>query len=83
LECPRFDDRAKFFCRLIERVKEISEKKYSERNKPAALPILPKAPKQERERSKAELLAQCEEEQHILRRMRMCLREVCNRLIKC
>ena len=80
LEYPRSEDRAKFFSQLLETAMDISEQKYSLKNKAVALPVLPKAPKLERERTEAELQAQAEEEEHSLRQMRMCLRDICNRL---
>jgi hypothetical protein len=79
LEYPRSEDRAKFFSRLLETAMEISEHKYNQKNKPDTPPMLPKAPKIEREKSEAELQAQVEEEEHSLRQMRMCLRDICNR----
>ncbi|MCO5614647.1 hypothetical protein L7F22_068931 [Adiantum nelumboides] len=82
VEYPNAEDRAKFFVQLLETAVNISEQKYSENTKPVFLPELPKAPIVERERSEAQLQAQFEEEQHSLRRMRMCLREVCNRLLR-
>lgn len=81
VEYPSSEDRGKFFSQLLETAVDISEQRYREKKKPITLPELPKAPKQEREISEAELQAQSEEEQHTLRRMRMCLREVCNRLL--
>lgn len=75
------DDRANFFSHMLETALNISEHKHHERNEPETLPELPKAPIKEREVSEAELQAQSEEEQHALRRMRMCLRGVCNRLL--
>lgn len=82
VEYPNAEDRAKFFSQLLETAVNLSEQKYTEKTKPVFLPELPKAPKLEIERSEAQLQAQVEEEQHILRRMRMCLREVCNRLLR-
>lgn len=82
VDYPHSEDRAKFFSQLLETAVDLSEQKYCETKEPVVLPELPKAPKQETLRSEAQLQAQFEEEQHILRRMRMCLREVCNRLLR-
>ncbi|KAH7284708.1 hypothetical protein KP509_34G067200 [Ceratopteris richardii] len=82
VEYPSSEDRGKFFSQLLEVAINISEQKHIERTKPTFIPELPKAPKLERERSQAQLQAQYEEEQHALRRMRMCFREVCNRLLR-
>eukprot|EP00249_Psilotum_nudum_P007003 c20237_g1_i1 orf=334-3666(-) len=78
---PSAEDRENFFSHLIDTVLAIPGNKHNQEAKLEALPELPKAPKKERRPSEAELQAQAEEELHALRRLRMCLRDVCNRLL--
>lgn len=46
------------------------------------LPVLPKAPVVERGPSEAELLVRAETQEHAIRRLRMSLRDVCNRYFR-
>lgn len=75
------EDRSLFFDRLIEAalsvVLEGATKKSQES---VSVPELPKAPRVASGPKASELKAKVDAEQHALRRMRMCLRDVCNRL---
>ncbi|OVA11063.1 Bromodomain [Macleaya cordata] len=82
VEKPTSEDRSMFFDRLVEAVFSIlSEGTTSESQEPKSLPELPKAPKAASGPKASELRAQAEAEQHALRRLRMCLRDVCNRIL--
>ncbi|KAI3838318.1 hypothetical protein MKX03_026639 [Papaver bracteatum] len=79
LEKPTSEDRSLFFDRLVEAVVSIlSEGTTSKSEELKSLPELPKVPKAPRA---SELKAQAEAEQHALRRLRMYLRDVCNRIL--
>ncbi|XP_077227525.1 ATPase family AAA domain-containing protein At1g05910-like [Tasmannia lanceolata] len=82
LEKPSTEDRLMFFEHMVEAVFSIpSEGMTSQSKEPSALPELPKAPKPMNGPKASELKAKAEAEQHALRRLRMCLRDVCNRIL--
>lgn len=69
-----------FFNRLIEVALSIqSEEMRRKLEKLDTLVELPKAPKVDIRPKASELKAKAEAEQHALRRLRMCLRDICNR----
>lgn len=77
---PSAEDRSLFFDRLIEAALSVlSEGTAKKLPKSASLTELPKAPKVASGPKISELKAKVEAEQHALRRLRMCLRDVCNR----
>ena len=77
---PSAEDRSLFFDRLIEAALSVlSEGTAKKSPKSASLTELPKAPKVASGPKVSELKARVEAEQHALRRLRMCLRDVCNR----
>ncbi|XP_075661051.1 ATPase family AAA domain-containing protein At1g05910 [Castanea sativa] len=79
---PSAEDRSLFFDRLIEAVLSVlSEDTAKKLPKSASLTELPKAPKVASGPKISELKAKVEAEQHALRRLRMCLRDVCNRVL--
>ncbi|KAK6914572.1 AAA ATPase, AAA+ lid domain [Dillenia turbinata] len=79
---PTSEDRSLFFDRLIRAALSISSESMSKKShEPEHLPELPKAPKVATGPKVSELKAQVEAEQHALRRLRMCLRDVCNRIL--
>ncbi|WCJ41376.1 ATPase family AAA domain-containing protein At1g05910 [Euphorbia peplus] len=77
---PSTEDRSLFFERLIEAALSVFLEGMS-KSQESTLPELPKAPKVESGPKASELKARIEAEQHALRRMRMCLRDVCNRIL--
>ncbi|KAG6554152.1 hypothetical protein Mapa_004068 [Marchantia paleacea] len=80
--CPNREERAAFFTRMIDAVLAVPIDKCSKVEKAKeVLPELPKAPRVERGPSEAELKEQADLEDHALRKLRMCLRDVCNRLL--
>ncbi|XP_058102404.1 ATPase family AAA domain-containing protein At1g05910 isoform X2 [Magnolia sinica] len=82
VEKPSAGDRTMFFERLLEAVFSIPSEGMSNQSKePTALPELPKAPKALSGPKASEIKAKAEAEQHALRRLRMCLRDVCNRIL--
>ncbi|KAL6970768.1 hypothetical protein U1Q18_030456 [Sarracenia purpurea var. burkii] len=82
LDKPSAEDRSMFFDRLIEVSLSIqSEEKRKKSEKPVSHPELPKAPKVDAGPKASELKAKAEAEQHALRRLRMCLRDICNRIL--
>ncbi|KAI3936025.1 hypothetical protein MKX01_021455 [Papaver californicum] len=82
LEKPTSEDRSLFFDRLVEAVVSIlSEGTTSKSEELKSLPELPKVPKAPSGPKASELKAQAEAEQHALRRLRICLRDVCNRIL--
>ncbi|XP_077212012.1 ATPase family AAA domain-containing protein At1g05910-like isoform X2 [Tasmannia lanceolata] len=82
VENPSKEDRLLFFEHLVEAVFSIpSEGVTSQPKEPMTLPELPKAPKPMTGPKASELKAKAEAEQHALRRLRMCLRDVCNRIL--
>nr|XP_023883976.1 ATPase family AAA domain-containing protein At1g05910-like isoform X1 [Quercus suber] len=79
---PSAEDRSLFFDRLIEAALSVlSEGTAKKSPKSASLTELPKAPKVASGPKVSELKAKVEAEQHALRRLRMCLRDVCNRVL--
>uniref|UniRef100_A0A1D1Z3E2 ATPase family AAA domain-containing protein At1g05910 n=1 Tax=Anthurium amnicola TaxID=1678845 RepID=A0A1D1Z3E2_9ARAE len=79
---PSMDDRSQFVGQLIEVIFSISPEESTSKSKgPGSLQELPKVPKEVGGPKASELRAQAEAEQHALRRMRMCLRDVCNRIL--
>jgi hypothetical protein len=77
---PSTEDRSVFFDRLIEAALSVLSEGMAKKspNSPS-LPELPKAPKVASGPKVSELKAKVEAEQHALRRLRMCLRDICNR----
>ncbi|WOL04434.1 ATPase family AAA domain-containing protein [Canna indica] len=79
---PTADDRLKFFEKLVEAVLSIQlDESASKTKEQTSLPELSKAPKEVSGPKASELKAKAEAEQHALRRLRMCLRDVCNRIL--
>ncbi|KAG0486772.1 hypothetical protein HPP92_008867 [Vanilla planifolia] len=79
---PTKEDRYRFVEQIIETVLSIPMERSSIKNKESdSLPELPKAPKEVSGPKVSELRAKAEAEQHSLRRLRMCLRDVCNRIL--
>lgn len=79
---PSSEDRSIFFDRLIEAALSIpSDSKTKKSQKSASLLELPKAPKVATGPKASELKAKAEAEGHALRRLRMCLRDICNRIL--
>ncbi|KAJ9547274.1 hypothetical protein OSB04_019817 [Centaurea solstitialis] len=82
VEKPLLEDRSMFFNRLIEVALSIpSEGAAKKSQKSPAVPELSKAPKVDAGPKVSELKAKAEAEGHALRRLRMCLRDVCNRVL--
>lgn len=80
LNAPSQEDRSLFVDRLIEAALSIESNSITKNSsRPETLPELPKAPKAAIEPKASELKAKAEAQGHALRRMRMCLRDVCNR----
>lgn len=80
MDKPLVEDRSTFFDRLIEAVLSIpSEVAAKKSQKSSSAPELSKAPKVDTGPKISELKAKAEAEGHALRRLRMCLRDVCNR----
>jgi len=77
---PTPDDRFKFVDQLVEADFSFQLEEPASRSKETrSLPELPKVPKEVSGPKASELKAKAEAEQHALRRLRMCLRDVCNR----
>ncbi|EFJ08946.1 hypothetical protein SELMODRAFT_428490 [Selaginella moellendorffii] len=82
VQVPTRDERDAFFTQVIKSLFTLSsEEETTKPKKNAELPVLPKVPKVDKGPSEAELKAQAEAEEHAIRRLRMCLRDVCNRLL--
>lgn len=80
VERPSAEDRDSFFDNLIEAALSVaSDVITKECPRSVCLPDLPKAPKVATGPKASELKAKFEAEQHALRRLRMCLRDICNR----
>lgn len=80
LSSPSTEDRALFFDRLIEAALSVLlENVMTKSARSEGLPELPKAPKVATGPKVSELRAKAEAQGHALRRLRMCLRDVCNR----
>ncbi|XP_014494041.1 ATPase family AAA domain-containing protein At1g05910 isoform X3 [Vigna radiata var. radiata] len=79
---PCAKDRTLFFNLLIEAVMSILLEGINKKSQDTGyLPELPKAPKLATGPKVSELKAKVEAEQHALRRLRMCLRDICNRIL--
>lgn len=77
---PSSEDRSLFFDRLISAALSIQSEDITKiSSQPQSLPELPKAPKVASGQKVSELKAKAETQGHALRRLRMCLRDVCNR----
>ncbi|XP_024961853.1 ATPase family AAA domain-containing protein At1g05910 isoform X1 [Cynara cardunculus var. scolymus] len=82
VEKPLLEDRSTFFDCLIEAALSIpSEGAAKKSQKSLIVPVLSKAPKVDTGPKVSELKAKAEAEGHALRRLRMCLRDVCNRVL--
>ncbi|CAI0397077.1 unnamed protein product [Linum tenue] len=82
VDCPSTEDRSAFFRQLIEAaLSVVLEGDTKKSGQLESLDELPKAPKVASGPKVSELKAKLEAEQHALRRMRMCLRDVCNRIL--
>lgn len=80
MDKPSTEDRSLFFGHLIEAALSVLLEFVTKRPKESvSLPELPKLPKVASGPKVSELKAKVEAEQHALRRLRMCLRDVCNR----
>ncbi|KAL6512111.1 hypothetical protein OROGR_021708 [Orobanche gracilis] len=82
LSPPSAEDRSLFFDHLIAAALSVQSKcivKDSARSQ--NLSELPKAPKVASEPKASELRAKAEAQGHALRRLRMCLRDICNRIL--
>ncbi|KAF9663237.1 hypothetical protein SADUNF_Sadunf17G0017500 [Salix dunnii] len=79
---PSTEDRSLFFDRLIEAALSVVVEDASKKSQGSSpLPELPKAQKVASGPKASEVKARIEAEQHALRRMRMCLRDICNRIL--
>ncbi|KAJ6420577.1 hypothetical protein OIU84_028007 [Salix udensis] len=78
---PSTEDRSLFFDRLIEAALSVVVEDVTKIQGSAPLPELPRAQKVASSPKASELKAKIEAEQHALRRMRMCLRDICNRIL--
>ncbi|CAB4263435.1 unnamed protein product [Prunus armeniaca] len=79
---PSTEDRFLFFDHLIEAALSVLLEGITKKSQESvSVPELPKAPKVASGPKVSELKAKVEAEQHALRRLRMCLRDVCNRLL--
>ncbi|OAY51915.1 ATPase family AAA domain-containing protein At1g05910 isoform X1 [Manihot esculenta] len=82
VDLPTTEERSLFFNHLIEAALSVLLVGITEKSKESvSLPDLPKVPKVASGPKASELKAKVEAEQHALRRMRMCLRDVCNRIL--
>ncbi|KAK9672262.1 hypothetical protein RND81_12G087600 [Saponaria officinalis] len=79
---PGEEDRSLFFDRLIDASLSVTSETVSKKSQTStSVSQLPKAPKVVSGPNISELKAKVEAEQHALRRLRMCLRDVCNRIL--
>lgn len=79
---PSSEDRSLFFDRLIEAALSVLFEGVTKKSQESvSIPELPKAPKVASGPKPSEIKAKVEAEQHALRRLRMCLRDVCNRIL--
>ncbi|GLJ11494.1 hypothetical protein SUGI_0168860 [Cryptomeria japonica] len=82
VEKPSSDDRCRFISQLVDAVLTIPDQQVViTPKKNVSNPELPKVPKAARGPSETELRAEVEAEEHVIRRLRMCLRDVCSRLL--
>jgi len=81
---PSYDDRLRYFNILFESLLSFqTEESRNKLKKQKSAIDLPKAPKVVEGPKVSELKARAEAEQHAVRRMRMCLRDICNRSAVC
>lgn len=79
---PSIEDRYLFFAHLVEAALSIFLEAATKKDKESTpLPELPRAQKVASGPKVSELKAKVEAEQHGLRRLRMCLRDICNRIL--
>ncbi|WVZ65547.1 hypothetical protein U9M48_014893 [Paspalum notatum var. saurae] len=79
---PSYDDRLRYFSILFESLLSFQAEESRTKSKKQKSAIdLPKAPKEVEGPKVSELKAKAEAEQHAVRRMRMCLRDICNRIL--
>jgi ATPase family AAA domain-containing protein 2 len=79
---PSYDDRLRYFNVLFESLLSLQmEESRSESKRKKSAVDLPKAPKEVEGPNVSELITKAEAEQHAVRRMRMCLRDICNRSV--
>ncbi|KAB2092267.1 hypothetical protein ES319_A02G017900v1 [Gossypium barbadense] len=82
LDKPSIEDRSLFFDGLIEAALSVLLEAMTKKSKELkSLPELPKVPKVASGPKVSELKAKVEAEHHAIRRLRMCLRDVCNRIL--
>ncbi|GLJ11464.1 hypothetical protein SUGI_0168290 [Cryptomeria japonica] len=82
VEKPSSDDRCRFILQLVDAILTIPDQQVViTPKKNVSNSELPKVPKAARGPSETELRAQVEAEEHAIRRLRMCLRDVCSRLL--
>lgn len=79
MDRPTIEDRSKFVEQVVDTIFSIPKVSTRKSKEPASVPELQKAPKEQSGPKTSELRAKVEAEQHALRRLRMCLRDVCNR----
>ncbi|CAM0952416.1 unnamed protein product [Alopecurus aequalis] len=79
---PSDDDRLRYFSILFESLLSLQMEDSRSKSKDQKSSVdLPKAPKKVDGPKVSELKAKAEAEQHAVRRMRMCLRDICNRIL--
>ncbi|XP_044950218.1 ATPase family AAA domain-containing protein At1g05910 isoform X1 [Hordeum vulgare subsp. vulgare] len=78
---PSDDDRSRYFSILFESLLSLQMEDSRSKSKEQKSVDLPKAPKKVDGPKVSELKAKAEAEQHAVRRMRMCLRDICNRIL--
>ncbi|XP_020587182.1 ATPase family AAA domain-containing protein At1g05910 [Phalaenopsis equestris] len=78
---PTLEDRSKFVDQVAETIFTVPKVAARKSKEPDSVPELQKAPKEPSGPKTSELKAKAEAEQHALRRLRMCLRDVCNRIL--
>ena len=84
MDQPSYDDRLRYFNILFESLLSFqTEESRNKLKKQKSAIDLPKAPKAVEGPKVSELKARAEAEQHAVRRMRMCLRDICNRSAVC
>ena len=84
MDQPSYDDRLRYFNILFESLLSFQTEESRNKSKKQKSAIdLPKAPKVVEGPKVSELKARAEAEQHAVRRMRMCLRDICNRSAVC
>ncbi|KAK8571557.1 hypothetical protein V6N13_047229 [Hibiscus sabdariffa] len=82
LDKPSTEDRSLFFDHLLEAALSVLFEAMTKKSQePKSLPELPKVSKVASGPKVSELKTKVEAEQHAIRRLRMCLRDVCNRIL--